>query len=345
MTHTLTTEAMQEIYEAAVHVEAVGDDQDAGFELLCKLEDVGGTGATIRKLIDMVRAANREAQPVAATQIYQIWDDGRWYDAEERIYSEVYNEACKSQFRIVYTASPEQREAQPAQAPFMYAICNPDGSAWLDENCVACTAEELKPVLNDLRRDTGDGFRIVPLFTAPLAPANVNPVAFDEIADAVKEVTGGIRMEFTPGTYKGRQPVPFMNFTSLSRIVEMFRINPSAPQLRDGKPVCLLTIGAKTLADHSVAWTAAGMQLGKGIHRLYASPQSPAYPERLPCPVHLLPGLKFGKGISTRVLLEALARRAEYNAEMEAMTPEERAEHDDRAKLFKAMLPQPAPEI
>lgn len=64
MTQTLTTEAMQEIYEAAVHEEAAGGDQDAGFELLCKLEDVGGTGATIRKLIDMVRAANREAQPV-----------------------------------------------------------------------------------------------------------------------------------------------------------------------------------------------------------------------------------------------------------------------------------------
>lgn len=57
MTKTLTTEAMQEIYEAAVHSEATGDDQDAHFELLCKLEDVGGTGATIRKLIDMVRAA------------------------------------------------------------------------------------------------------------------------------------------------------------------------------------------------------------------------------------------------------------------------------------------------
>jgi hypothetical protein len=64
MTQTLTTEAMQEIYEAAVHSEATGDDQDAHFELLCKLEDVGGTNATIRKLIDMVRAANREAQPV-----------------------------------------------------------------------------------------------------------------------------------------------------------------------------------------------------------------------------------------------------------------------------------------
>lgn len=61
---TPNTEAMQEIYEAAVHAEATGDDQDACFELLCKLENIGGTGATIRTLIDMVRAANREAQPV-----------------------------------------------------------------------------------------------------------------------------------------------------------------------------------------------------------------------------------------------------------------------------------------
>ncbi|HEJ7990189.1 TPA: hypothetical protein SMI27_000827 [Serratia liquefaciens] len=63
MTQTLTTEAMQEIYEAAVHSEASGS-QEAEFELLCKLEDIGGTSAIIRKLIDMVRAANREAQPV-----------------------------------------------------------------------------------------------------------------------------------------------------------------------------------------------------------------------------------------------------------------------------------------
>ncbi|EKF63544.1 hypothetical protein B194_3610 [Serratia plymuthica A30] len=65
MTKTLTPEKLQEIYEAAVHEEATGGDQDAGFELLCKLEDIGGIGATIRKLIDMVRAAIREAQPVA----------------------------------------------------------------------------------------------------------------------------------------------------------------------------------------------------------------------------------------------------------------------------------------
>ncbi|HGM4943635.1 TPA: hypothetical protein ACKPW5_003099 [Serratia marcescens] len=73
MTQTLTTEAMQEIYEAAVHSEASGS-QEAEFELLCKLEDIGGTSATIRKLIDMVRAANREAQPVAVTQFTPIAD-------------------------------------------------------------------------------------------------------------------------------------------------------------------------------------------------------------------------------------------------------------------------------
>ncbi|UAN49953.1 hypothetical protein KGP26_19595 [Serratia sp. JSRIV002] len=66
---TISSEQVQEIYEAAVHEEATGDE-DASFDLLCKLDDAGGTGATIRKLIDMVRArdvdllAVREAQSV-----------------------------------------------------------------------------------------------------------------------------------------------------------------------------------------------------------------------------------------------------------------------------------------
>ncbi|MFV9180706.1 hypothetical protein [Serratia marcescens] len=58
------------------------------------------------------------------------------------------------------------------------------------------------------------------------ADRDAQPVAFDVLADAVKEVTGGIRVEFAIDTYKGHQPVPFMNFTSLSRVVEMFRIAP-----------------------------------------------------------------------------------------------------------------------
>lgn len=72
--------------------------------------------------------------------------------------------------------------------------------------------------------------------------------------------------------------------------------------------------------------------------------QTLAYPETLPCPVHLVPGLRFGKGCKTESLLIALQRRAKYYAELDAMTPEERAKHDANIAAFKAMLPQTVPE-
>lgn len=40
--------------------------------------------------------------------------------------------------------------------------------------------------------------------------------------------------------------------------------------------------------------------------KLYTAPPAPAYPERLPCPVHLLPGLKFGKGFQRAACLMLL---------------------------------------
>lgn len=61
-------------------------------------------------------------------------------------------------------------------------------------------------------------------------------------------------------------------------------------------------------------------------------------PSTLPCPVHLETGLKFGKGVRTQCLLDALRRRADYYAELEAMTPEQRAEHDAGIAEFKAMF-------
>ena len=61
-------------------------------------------------------------------------------------------------------------------------------------------------------------------------------------------------------------------------------------------------------------------------------------PEFLPCPVLLEPGLRFGKGVKTQLLFDALKRRAEYYAELDAMTPEQRAEHDAGIAEFKAML-------
>ena len=75
---------------------------------------------------------------------------------------------------------------------------------------------------------------------------------------------------------------------------------------------------------------------------LYTAPPAPVsvpdYPETLPCPVMLEPGLRFGKGVHTKTVLDALQRRAEYHAELEAMTPEQRAEHDAGMKEFAAML-------
>ncbi|MDM3332432.1 DUF551 domain-containing protein [Citrobacter sp. Cb127] len=71
---------------------------------------------------------------------------------------------------------------------------------------------------------------------------------------------------------------------------------------------------------------------------LYTVPPAQVVPDTLPCPVHLEPGLKFGKGVRTQCMLDALRRRADYYAELEAMTPEQRAEHDSGAAEFKAML-------
>lgn len=75
---------------------------------------------------------------------------------------------------------------------------------------------------------------------------------------------------------------------------------------------------------------------------LYAAQPAPAsvpdYPETLPCSVMLEPGLRFGKGVPTKTMLGALQRRAEYYAELEAMTPEQRAEHEAGMKEFAAML-------
>ncbi len=68
-------------------------------------------------------------------------------------------------------------------------------------------------------------------------------------------------------------------------------------------------------------------------------------PATLPCPVHLEPGLKFGKGVRTRCVLDALRRRADYYAELEAMTPEQLVEHDAWISEFKAIFGTPAPVV
>lgn len=70
------------------------------------------------------------------------------------------------------------------------------------------------------------GFSVTPLYTAPpvqpVIPEHREYISFDTLMAAVSEVTGA-KSEFDATPEKCYQAVPFMNFNSLSRIVEMFR--------------------------------------------------------------------------------------------------------------------------
>nr|WP_270530060.1 hypothetical protein [Klebsiella pneumoniae] len=85
------------------------------------------------------------------------------------------------------------------------------------------------------------------------------------------------------------------------------------------------------------------LEPGANLYR-HAQP-APEYPETLPCPVLLEPGLRFGKGIKTSTMLAALARRAVYESDMAALSPEEKAEFQARIEGFKALIAQPVPVV
>lgn len=70
---------------------------------------------------------------------------------------------------------------------------------------------------------------------------------------------------------------------------------------------------------------------------------APEYPETLPCPVLLEPGLRFGKGIKTSTMLAALARRDVYESDLAALSPEERAEFQVGIEDVKALIAQSTP--
>ncbi|HHG2166109.1 TPA: DUF551 domain-containing protein [Klebsiella pneumoniae] len=83
------------------------------------------------------------------------------------------------------------------------------------------------------------------------------------------------------------------------------------------------------------------LPVGTQLYR-HAQP-APEYPETLPCPVLLEPGLRFGKGIKTSTMLAALSRRAVYESDLAALSPEERAEFQAGIEDVKALIAQPVP--
>lgn len=107
----------------------------------------------------------------------------------------------------------------------------------------------------------------------------------------------------------------------------------------EGEPIMYCsaeTIAAARDGEHLLRTLSAPS--GDCVIPLYIALPAPVVPDTLPCPVFLEPGLKFGKGVRTQCMLDALNRRAEYHAELDAVTPEQRAEHDAGIAEFKAML-------
>ncbi|MGX6596724.1 hypothetical protein ACWM6M_11890 [Klebsiella quasivariicola] len=115
----------------------------------------------------------------------------------------------------------------------------------------------------------------------------------------------------------------------------------------DSEPVAIIDQAnldyLRSGADADV-WPPEREEMGDVLLYRHAQPAS-EYPEVLPCPVLLEPGLRFGKGIKTSTMLAALARRAVYESDMAALSPEERAEFQAGIEDFKALIAQPAPVV
>ncbi|EOT0788805.1 hypothetical protein ACNP8W_002921 [Klebsiella variicola] len=121
----------------------------------------------------------------------------------------------------------------------------------------------------------------------------------------------------------------------------------------DGEPVAIVEpsdyvtpaqlVGEESLRKAVRELYEGALRIGDKLYR-HAQP-APEYPEVLPCSVLLEPGLRFGKGIKTSTMLAALARRAVYESDMAALSPEERAEFQVGIEDFKALIAQPAPVV
>lgn len=130
---------------------------------------------------------------------------------------------------------------------------------------------------------------------------------------------------------------------------EMPPAQPVADSEPDRNPVLAYADSYRDMAKQGVEsvpiWSVI-TDLERNIAPLYRHAQpAPGYPEVLPCSVLLEPGLRFGKGIKTSTMLAALARRAVYESDMAALSPEERAEFQARIEDFKALIVQPAPAV
>ncbi len=129
--------------------------------------------------------------------------------------------------------------------------------------------------------------------------------------------------------------------TALAKAIRKGPDMPPSQPVADSDPVIIVgDDGGDALSYRRLIQS---FEPGTKLYR-HAQP-APEYPDTLPCPVLLEPGLRFGKGIKTSTMLAALARRAVYESDMAALSPEERAEFQARIEDFKALIAQPVPVV
>lgn len=106
----------------------------------------------------------------------------------------------------------------------------------LREHRAAVEDKDLQGVIDALEHPAGinaAGKQVVRRALAELQERrkadSADPVSFDELNAAVAEVTGGNQHAWDANIYKGHQEVPFMNYNSLARIVDKYRVPQPAP--------------------------------------------------------------------------------------------------------------------
>lgn len=176
--------------------------------------------------------------------------------------------------------------------------------------------------------------------------SKVNGVSFDKIAKGLGELLAYREAQGKPvvceygesngdGSYSvvyGRYPIPSYIKVSPDWPIKLFC---AVPQL----PAVIGWINEDELPEnypYDKMFPFSKVDIIR-MFPVYA-PQLPDLPELLPCTVKLEPGLTLGKGVKTQALLDALIRREKYYAELEAMTPEQRAEKDKLMDELRQML-------
>lgn len=158
------------------------------------------------------------------------------------------------------------------------------------------------------------------------------PVAFTG-SGALADVSCGMTAMMGPFNAVGDIPLftgaPPMQDSEAREMLKRLAVIMSGSD--SGGEIAALTVTAQSFVDRCKT-LAKERELGN------------EFPAVLPCPVFLEPGLRFGKGVSTRVMMAALQRREKLNAMLEAMTTEERADHDANVEAVKAMLSKPESE-